>query len=284
MSLSVKPHDWVENKLLAALPSEEYARILPCLEHVAFSFGESVYESSERSKYAYFPTTSVVSLVYTMEDGANIEMGMVGNEGLIGIALFTGGETRPNRAIVQHAGGAIRMKAHAFQEEFRRGASFQRLSLRYTHALLTQTSQKAVCNGLHSIEQRLACWLLMTYDRVRSEKLQVTQEFVSNLLGVRRQGVSLTTGSLRDKGVIVCNRGYITILDRAGLEATACECYRVIKDEYNRLLDFKNHPFTTFSICNAALISICSRYITKLFDIVTELSNQACSLANSLFL
>jgi CRP-like cAMP-binding protein len=284
MSLSVKPHDWVGNKLLAALPSEEYARILPCLEHVTFSFGESVYESSERPKYAYFPTTSVVSLVYTMEDGANIEMGMVGNEGLIGIALFTGGETRPNRAIVQHAGGAIRMKAHAFQEEFRRGASFQRLSLRYTQALLTQISQKAVCNGLHHIEQRLACWLLMTHDRVRSEKLQVTQEFVSNLLGVRRQGVSLTTGSLRDKGVIVCNRGFITILDRAGLEATACECYRVIKDEYERLLDFKNLSSTAFSICDVALISICSRYITKLFDIVTELSNQACSLANSLFL
>jgi CRP-like cAMP-binding protein len=284
MPLSVGPQNQVGNKLLAALPREEYERILPNLERVSFSFSESVYESSERPKYAYFPTTSVVSLVYTMEDGANAEMGMVGNEGMIGIALFMGGETRPNRAIVQHAGGAIRMKAPAFQEEFRRGASFQRLLLRYTQALVTQISQKAVCNGLHHIEQRLASWLLMTHDRVGSEKLQVTQEFVSNLLGVRRQGVNLTTGSLRNKGVIVSNRGFITILDRTGLEATACECYHVIKDEYDRLLDFKNHPFTAFGIFNAALIPTFFRYMTKLFDIVTELSDQACSLANSLFL
>ena len=284
MPLSIKPQYWVGNKLFAALPGAEYERILPYLERVSFSFGESIYESSERPNYAYFPTTSVVSLVYTMEDGANAEMGMVGNEGLIGIALFTGGDTRPNRAIVQHAGDAIRMKANPFKEEFRRSGSFQHLLLRYTQALLTQISQKAVCNGLHHIEQRLACWLLMTHDRVGSEKLHVTQEFVSNLLGVRREGVSLTTGSLRNKGVIICKRGYITILDRAGLEATACECYRVIKDEYDRLLDIRTSPFTAFTICNAALISILSRYITRLFDIVTELSNQACSLANSLFL
>ena len=177
-----------------------------------------------------------------MEDGASAEMGMVGNEGLIGIALFTGGETSPNRAIVQHAGGAIRMKASAFLEEFRRGGSFQRLLLRYIQALLTQVSQKAVCNGLHSIEQRLACWLLMTHDRVGSEKLQLTQEFISNLLGVRREGVSLTTVSLRNKGAIVCNRGFITILDRVELEATACECYRVIKNEYDRLLGLRASP------------------------------------------
>jgi CRP-like cAMP-binding protein len=244
MLLSVKPQDRVGNKLLAALPGKEYERILPDLEQISCSFGESIYESSERPNYAYFPITSVVSLVYTMLDGASPEMGMVGNEGLIGIALFTGGETRPNRAVVQHAGGAIRMKAPAFREEFRRGGSFQRLSLRYMQALLTQISQRAVCNGLHSIEQRLACWLLMTHDRVGSAKLQVTQEFVSNLLGVRREGVSLTTGSLRNKGVIVSNRGFITILDRAGLEATACECYRVIKDEYDRLLDLRTSPFT----------------------------------------
>jgi CRP-like cAMP-binding protein len=175
-----------------------------------------------------------------MEDGASAEMGMVGNEGLIGIALLTGGETRPNRAIAQHAGGAVRMKAPIFREEFRRGGSFQLLLLRYIQALLIQFSQKAVCNGHHSIEKRLACWLLMTHDRVGSEKLQVTQEFVSNLLGVRREGVSLTIGSLRNKDMIVCNRGYITILDRAALEATACECYRVIKGEYNRLLDLRS--------------------------------------------
>src|SRR5215510_3270801 len=236
---SVEPQDRVENKLLAALSVEEYKHILPDLEQTSFSFGECVYESSERPNYAYFPTTSIVSLVYTMINGASAEMGMVGNEGLIGITLFTGDETSPNRAIVRHAGGAIRMKASAFREEFRRGGSFQRLSLRYLQSLLTQISQKAVCNGLHSIEQRLACWLLMTHDRVGSEKLQVTQEFVSNLLGVRREGVSLTTGSLRNKGVIVCKRGHIAILDRAGLEAAACECYRVMKDEYDRLLDLR---------------------------------------------
>ncbi len=239
MVLPVKSQGRLGNKLLAALPAEEYKHILPHLEQTYCSFGESIYESSERPNYAYFPITSVVSLVYTMLDGASPEMGMVGNEGLIGIALFTGCETRPNRAVVQHTGGAIRMKAPAFREEFRRGGSFQRLSLRYMQALLTQISQRSVCNGLHSIEQRLACWLLMTHDRVGSAKLQVTQEFVSNLLGVRREGVSLTTGSLRNKGVIICKRGFITILDRAGLEATACECYRVIKDEYDRLLDLR---------------------------------------------
>jgi CRP-like cAMP-binding protein len=248
MPFFVKPQDRLGNRLLAALPSEEYERILPCLERVSFSFGERVYESSERPNYAYFPTTSVVSLVYTMLDGASAEMGMAGNEGLIGIALFTGGEMSLNRAIALHAGGAIGMEATAFLEEFRRGGSFQRLLLRYTQALLTQISQKAVCNGLHSIEQRLACWLLMTHDRVGSERLQVTQEFVSNLLGVRREGINLTTGSLRNKGVIVCKRGYITILNRAGLEATACECYRVIKNEYDRLLDQRTPSFTTFSI------------------------------------
>jgi len=237
MPLYVKHLDQLGNKLLAALSVEEYQHILPDLEQTYLAFGESVYESSERPNYAYFPTTSIVSLVYTMINGTSAEMGMVGNEGLIGITLFTGGETSPNRAIVQQAGGVIRMKASAFREEFRRGGSFQRLSLRYIQALFTQISQRAVCNGLHSIEQRLACWLLMTRDRVGAEKLKVTQEFVSNLLGVSREGVSLTTGSLRNKGVIVCKRGYITILDRAGLEATACECYRVIKDEYDRLLD-----------------------------------------------
>jgi CRP-like cAMP-binding protein len=239
MVLPVKAQDLIGNKLLAALPAEEYIRILPDLEQTSFSFGESIYEASERPNYAHFPTTSVVSLVYDMIDGASAEKCMVGNEGLIGISLFTGGETRPNRAIVRHAGGAVRMRASAFREEFRRGGSFQRLMLRHVHALLTQISQKAVCNGHHSIEQRLACWLLMTHDRVVSEKLQVTQELVSTLLGVSREGVSLTNGSLRNKGVIVSTRGYITILDRAGLETIACECYRIVKDEYDRLLDLR---------------------------------------------
>ena len=176
------PQDRIGNKLLAALPREEYRHILPFLELTSFSFGETIYESSERPGYAYFPITSVASLAYTMKNGASAEMGMVGNEGLIGIALFTGGETRPNRAIARHAGGAIRMGAIALLEEFKRGGLFQRLLLLYLQALLTQVSQRAVCNGLHSIEQRLACWLLMTHDRIVSEKLQVTQESISNLL------------------------------------------------------------------------------------------------------
>jgi CRP-like cAMP-binding protein len=236
MPLSVKPQDQGGNKLLSTLSVEEYKHILPDLEQISFSFGESICESSERLNYAYFPTTSIVSMVYTMIDGASAEMCMVGNEGLIGVALFTGGQTIPNRAIVRHAGGAIRMKASAFLEKFRGDGSFQRLLLLYIQAQLTQVSQKAVCNGLHSLEKRLACWLLMTHDRIGSEKLKVTQELVSNLLGVRREMVSMTTSSLRNKGVIVCKRGYIIILDRAGLEAMACECYRVIKDEYDRLL------------------------------------------------
>jgi CRP-like cAMP-binding protein len=230
------PQERIGNKLLAALPREEYRQILPFLELTSFSFGETLYESSGRPGYAYFPITCVTSLIYTMKDGASAEMGMVGNEGLIGIALFTGGETSPNRAIVRHAGGALRMRAIALREEFKRGGLFQRLSLLYLQALLTQVSQRAVCNGLHSIEQRLACWLLMTHDRVMSEKLQVTQESISHLLGVRREGISLTTCSLRNQGIIECKRGFITILDRVGLEATACECYCVINDEYDRLL------------------------------------------------
>jgi CRP-like cAMP-binding protein len=248
------------NKLLDALPDEEYKHILPYLESTSFSFGESICESSERLNYAYFPTTSVVSLVYTMVDGASAEMGMVGNEGLIGVALLTGGESSPDRAVAQHAGGAFRMRALAFREEFSCGGSFQRFLLRYTQALLTQISQRAVCNGLHSIEQRLACWLLMANDRVESEKLQVTQEFVSNLLGARREWVSLTTGSLRDKGIVVCNRGYITILDRAELEATACECYSVIKDEYDRLLDLR----ASLSPPPAYVTARPSRYVTAI--------------------
>jgi hypothetical protein len=239
MVLPVKTRKRVRNNLLDALPVEEYEHILPALEQTSFSFSESIYESS----YAYFPTTSVVTPVYTMLNGASAEMGMVGNEGLIGVALLTGGESSHDRAVARRAGGAFRMKASAFQEESRRGGSFQRLSRRYLQALLTQISQKAVCNGLHSIEQRLACWLLMTHDRVGSEKLQITQEFVSNLLGARREWVSLTTASLRNRGTVVCKRGYITILDRAWLEATACERYRVIKDEYDRPLDLR----TSFS-------------------------------------
>jgi CRP-like cAMP-binding protein len=244
MAPSAKLQYWVGNKLLAALPSEEYERISRGLDHFSFFLGESVYECGERLNYAYFPTTSIVSMVYKMKEGASAEMGMVGNEGLIGIALLLGGETRPNWDIVQQAGGAIRMKVKTLQKEFKHSGSFQRLLLRYTQALITQVSQLVVCNRLGSIEQRFVRWLLLTHDRVGSNELQVTQEFVSNLLGVRREAISLACGRLHDKGLINCKRGGITILNRAGLEAAACECYHVIKDEYDRLLGPRNLPFT----------------------------------------
>jgi CRP-like cAMP-binding protein len=236
MSKSAKVSAPAENRLLAALPSEEYARILPNLEYVYLSLGDVIYESNGRLTHAYFPTTSIVSLVYIMENGATAEMGLVGNDGLVGIALFMGGETTPNRAIVQHAGGAIRMNVKALQDEFRRGGAFQLLLLRYTQALMTLISQTAVCNRLHLVERRLARRLLLSHDRVKSDELQMTQDFISNMLGVRREGVTLAAGRLHNAGLIDYVRGHIKILDRKSLEAAACECYRVVKEEYDRLL------------------------------------------------
>src|SRR5207245_257662 len=178
------------NRLLAALPREAYERLQPHLKPFSFSLGEVVYESGGQMRYVYFPTTSHISLLYTMIDGATAEMGLVGNEGVLGIALFMGGETTPNRAMVQGAGGALRMRAKAMLDEFKRGGEFQQLLLRYTQALITQISQTAVCNRLHSVEQRLCRWLLMTHDRAESDELQMTHEFISNMLGVRREGVT----------------------------------------------------------------------------------------------
>ena len=228
--------DVIENRLLAALPGEEYERILPHLEPVAFSLGESVYESGDKLKHLYFPTTSIISLLYTMENGASAEIGIVGNDGVVGIALFMGGDTTPNRAIAQSAGGALRMKAEALRNEFIRAAQFQISLLRYTQALITQISQTAVCNRLHPIEQQLCRWLLLSHDRLQSDELKMTQELIANMLGVRREGVTYAAGHLQAEGLIKYARGRITILDRKGLEATVCECYHVVKDEYDRLL------------------------------------------------
>jgi CRP-like cAMP-binding protein len=236
MSQCAKPQSPVGNRIFAALSGEEYKRILPGLDQISLSQGEAVYECGERQSYAYFPTTSIVSLIYTMEDGATAELAMVGNEGLVGIASFMGGESRPNQAIVQHAGSAIRMKVKTLREEFKHCGSFQFVLLRYTQALITQISQIAVCNGLHTVEQRLTRWLLLTRDRVKSDGLQVTQESLSNALGVRREAITLAVGCLRHKALIICSRGHIQILNGASLEAAACECYRVVKDEYDRLL------------------------------------------------
>jgi CRP-like cAMP-binding protein len=236
MTVFVKPHDPVENRLLGALPGEEYERLLPHLEKVSFALGEVVYESGGQMDYVYFPTTSIVSLLYTMEDGSTAEMGLAGNEGVVGIALFMGGGTMPNRAIVQSAGGAIRMKAKALQNEFALGSQFQRLLLRYTQALITQISQTAVCNRLHAVEQQLSRWLLLSHDRVKADELIMTQELIADMLGVRREGVTVAAGQLQDAGAISYVRGRIKILDRLKLEAMACECYKVVRDEFDRLL------------------------------------------------
>ena len=236
MSASADTHAPKRNRLLAALPPEEYERVLPHLAHVPFSLGQVVYESGGRMDYIYFPTGAIISLLYMMEDGASAEMGMAGKEGLVGVALFMGGGTMPNRAVVQSAGDAFRMRARALQEEFARGGTFQRMMLRYTQALLTQMSQTAVCNRLHGIEQQLCRWLLLSHDRIDSDELVMTQELIANMLGVRREGVTAAAGRLQEQGLISYVRGRIQILDRAGLEAAVCECYKVVKDEYDRLL------------------------------------------------
>jgi CRP-like cAMP-binding protein len=226
----------VKNRLLAALSVEEYERLRPHLEQVSFALGEVLYESGEHLEHVYFPTTSIVSLLYMMENGSSAEMGLAGNEGVVGIALFMGGGTMPNRAVVQSAGGAMRIKAKALQDEFARRGQFQRLLLRYTQALITQISQTAVCNRLHSVEQQLCRWLLLSHDRVQADELVMTQELIANMLGVRRGGVTIAAGRLQDLGAIGYVRGHIKILDRQKLEATVCECYRVVKDEFDRLL------------------------------------------------
>lgn len=233
--MTPEPKRSVGNWLLDALPDADYERLLDDLKPVTCSLGDVIYESGGEMNYVYFPTTSHVSLLYTMINGATAEMGLVGNEGVVGIALFMGGETTPNRAVIQGSGEALKLEARALQYEFSRGGEFQHLLLRYTQALITQISQTAVCNRLHSIEQRLCRWLLMTHDRTRSDDLQMTQEFISHMLGVRREGVTTTAGGLQQLGLISYVRGHIRIVDRAGLETHACECYAVVKEEYKRL-------------------------------------------------
>lgn len=224
------------NGLLEALPSEVYRRLCPALVYLPFALGDVVHEPGEQLEHVYFPTGAVVSLVYTMADGDTAEMGLVGNEGVVGVALFLGGDTTPNLAVVQVAGGALRMRAAAMRDEFNRGGSFQSAMLRYTQALLTQVSQTAVCNRLHPIEQRLCRWLLMTRNRVPSDEIRMTHEFIAHMLGVRREGVSAAAHHLQEAGLIRYRHGHITILDREGLEATTCECYRVVRSEFDRLL------------------------------------------------
>jgi len=235
-----------QNHLLAALPTAEFERIAPHLEFVAMPLGEVLYESSGQLQHVYFPTTAIVSLHYVTESGASSEIAGVGNEGLVGTSLFMGGNTTPSRAIVSAGGYGYRLKARLLMEEFdraggRRAGVMQHLLLRYTQALMTQMSQTAVCNRHHAVEQQLCRWLLLTLDRLPSNELTMTQELIASILGVRREGITEAAGHLQKTGCIRYRRGHITVLDRSGLESRACECYAVVKKEYDRLLcDVRN--------------------------------------------
>jgi CRP-like cAMP-binding protein len=229
-------HDPRQNHILAALPADEFARIFPNLELVAMPLGDALYESGIQMRHVYFPTTSIVSLLCVMEDGASAEISVVGNEGVVGVSLFMGGETTPSRAIVQSAGHAYRLKGQLLKDEFYRAGPMQRLLLRYTQALLTQMAQTAVCNRHHSLDQQLCRWLLLSLDRLPSTELIMTQELIANMLGVRREGVTEAAGNLQRAGLIEYHRGHIIVLDRPGLEERVCECYAVVKKEFDRLL------------------------------------------------
>lgn len=225
-----------QNLLIAALPAADRERLLPQLELVPLPLGWAVYESGDAQGYVYFPTTAIVSLHYVMESGASAETAGVGNEGVVGVSLFMGGETTPSSAVVQTAGHGYRLPGRLLKREFGRAGLMQRLMLRYTQALITQMTQTAACNRHHSVEQQLCRWLLLTLDRITSHELVMTQELVASMLGVRREGITEVAGMLQRAGVIRYRRGHIAVLERAGLETRACECYAVVKKELGRLL------------------------------------------------
>ena len=231
-------HSPRQNHLLSALPRVDYERIAARLELVSLKLGDVLYEPDIPLRYVYFPTTAIVSLLYVMEDGASAEIAIVGNEGILGIALFMGGETTPSRAVVQSAGHGYRMKAQLLKDEFGQFGPFLHLLLRYTQALITQMAQTAVCNRHHSVDQQLCRWLLLSLDRLASSELSMTQELIANMLGVRREGVTEAAGKLQGAGLIHYRRGKITVLDRPRLEARSCECYQVVKTEFDRLLPY----------------------------------------------
>ncbi len=224
------------NHLLAAVPDVDRHRITPHLEPVWLPLGMALYESGGRMANVYFPTTAIVSLLYELENGASAEISVVGREGIVGIALFMGGDTVPNRAVVQSAGHAYRLRGSLLKQEFERIDTVHHLLLRYTMALLTQMAQTAVCNRHHTVDQQLCRWLLLSLDRLPSNELTMTQELIANMLGVRREGVTTAAGKLQDAGLISYHRGLITVLDRPGLEARVCECYEVVRREFTRLL------------------------------------------------
>lgn len=236
MATAVNTIDARKNFLLDSLPKDELERVIRHLEPVDLPLGKVLYESGDKLDYAYFPTTSIVSLLYIMENGATAEIGVVGNDGILGIALFMGGNTTPNRAVIQSSGKALKISAKNLMAEFSLGGKFQNVLLRYTQALITQISQTAVCNRLHSVEEQLCRWLLLSHDRLDSDKLVMTHDLISNMLGVRREGVTLAAQKLVARKLIKSVRGTMTVLDRPGLEQAVCECYEVVNTEYNRLL------------------------------------------------
>jgi CRP-like cAMP-binding protein len=234
-----------QNHMLSALPQADFNRLLPHLEWVEMPLGDVLYESGGRLQYVFFPTTSIVSILYVLTDGAPTEIAAVGNEGMLGISTFMGGETTPSRAVVQSAGFGYRLKVQLLKQEFDRGGPLFRLLLRYTQALMSQMTQMAVCNRHHSLDQQLCRRLLFSLDRLPTDSMVMTQELLANTLGVRREGVTAAAGNLQRAGLIRYSRGRIEILDRQGLEAAVCECYAVVKLEFNRLLsdNHKSDPF-----------------------------------------
>lgn len=231
MSEKIQRHAPIANRLLAALPIKEYQRLFPNLENNALTFAENIYEPGDTIRHVYFPNSGIISLLAAVEDSATLEVGIVGNEGMVGLPVFLGVKTSRHRAIVQGTGTVMRMRARDFQTECKQGGSLPRLLQRFTHSLLMQVSQSAVCYRFHSTEARLARWLLMTSDRMGSNQFQITQEFLSNMLGVRREAVNISATNLQQQQLISYSRGNLTIFNRAGLEAIACKCYGIIKDE-----------------------------------------------------
>jgi CRP-like cAMP-binding protein len=232
----MKGNNALQNHLLAALPAEEFSLVAEHLEPVILQLGKVLYESGDKLSHVYFPTTAVISMLYVMENGGTAEIGIAGNNGLVGFALFMGGETTASRAVVQIAGTAVRMRGDDVRKAFARGGVFQNVLLRYTQSLITQISQTAVCNRLHSVEQQLCRWLLINHDQLPADQLVMTHDLIANMLGVRREGVSIAASHLQQQGIIKYSRGTITIVDRDKLELVACECYRVVMEEYDRLL------------------------------------------------
>ncbi len=229
-------HSPLQNKILAALPEDVRSALLPRMELIPMPLGWAVVEGGHKSSYVYFPTTAIVSLLYVTENGSSAEIAMTGNDGIVGIAMFMGGDSTPTRAVVQSAGYGYRARGDFIKAEFNRGGELQGLLLRYTQALITQMAQTAVCNRHHSVDQQLCRWLLLSIDRLPGDELKMTQELIANMLGVRREGVTEAAGKLQDAGLIRYSRGHIKVLDRPALEKRACECYPVVRNEYERLL------------------------------------------------